>query len=79
MHRVGIAAVLPADAQIELWLHSAALFDSYPCQPSNAGLVQALERIFGLATSVNVVERERAGIVTGETAAYLGEVGWCRS
>ena len=41
MHRVGITAVLTADAQIELWFHSASLFDSYPYQLTNAGLAPA--------------------------------------
>ncbi len=41
MDRVGITAVFPADAQIELWFHSASLFDGYPYQLADAGLVPA--------------------------------------
>src|SRR5579883_2898544 len=44
-HAVGVATVLTADAQLDVWVGRAALLDGHPHQRAHAIAVNRLERV----------------------------------
>src|SRR3954468_24740450 len=73
--RLGIAAVLAADADLEVRPRLAALVGRDLDQPPDAFRVERLERADAEDAEIDVTAEERAlDVVAAETPAHLGEV-----
>src|SRR5262249_60594915 len=73
-HRRRIAAVLAADADLELGLYAAALPDGDADQRADALLVEAGERVAREQALLQVVGEEGPDVVAREAERRLGEV-----
>src|SRR3954453_16228385 len=73
--RLGIAAVLAADADLEVRPRLAGLVGRYLDQPPDALRVERLERAEAEDAEIDVTAEESAlDVVAAETPAHLGEV-----
>ncbi len=73
-HRVGVAAVLAADPQLQALPGLAALLAGDLHQPADAGLVDGHERVGRDQLALLVQAEELADVVAGEPEGGLGEV-----
>ena len=74
-HRAGLAAVLAADAHLQVLLHAAPALDRDPHQVADALLVDNLERVPLEDARLEVAREELAlGVVPREAERRLGEV-----
>ena len=73
-HRLGVAAVLAADAHVEVLAGAAALLDAQRHQRAHAGLVDGHEWVLGQQALGHVAGQEPAGVVPGQAQAGLGQV-----
>src|SRR5512133_3176523 len=73
-HRVGVAAVLAADPQVQVRAGLAALLAGDPHQPAHPGLVDGHERVDRDQLALLVQAEELADVVAGEPEGGLGEV-----
>ena len=69
-----IAAVLPADADVQLAVVGAAIVDSHAHQLAHAGLIQLGEGIVLEDLGIVVRAEELACVVAGEAEGHLGQV-----
>src|SRR5207253_7957145 len=73
--RVGLAAVLAADAELDSFLGASAPLDRDPHQVADAALVERLERVPIEHAVIEVARQELPlGVVTGEAERRLREV-----
>jgi len=73
-HRLRLAAVFAADADIELRIHLATEFDADLHQFANSGLIYRYERVARQDLPVDVFADELSGIVARETEGRLREI-----
>ena len=73
-HRGGVAALLAADAQLDVGTGLAAEIRSHLHQAANAHLIELGEGIGLVDLVVVVAGQELAGVVTAEAEGHLGEV-----
>ncbi len=69
-----LAAVLPANPQLDLWTRAASIFNSYPYEPSHPFGVKNLERVICKNTPIYVRGKEPAGIVSAKPHGSLGKI-----
>ena len=70
----GIAAVLAADAEVDVRVGLAAHLGGHGDELADAGLIETGERIALVDLLVVVRAEELAGIVTAEAEGHLGQV-----
>ena len=70
----GIAAMLSANAIVQVFTGRAALFDCDLDQLSHAGLVDAYERIFVEYAIVDVIRQKASCVITAQTKRSLRQV-----
>src|SRR5690606_17885386 len=69
-----VAAVLAADAELELAVHRAALLDRHGYELADTGGVERLERVLFENLAREIVGEERVDVVAAEAERHLGEV-----
>ena len=74
LHAGGIAAVLAADAQVQIGIRAPAQLRRHLHQTAHAGLVQLGKRVVLIDLPVIVGVQELPGVVTGEAEGHLGQI-----
>lgn len=74
LHGGGVAALLAADAQLDVRAGLTAKFGSHLDEAADAGLIQLGERIGLVDLAVIVGSEELARVVTAEAVGQLGQV-----
>src|SRR3989338_1672156 len=74
LHTVRVAAVLTADADLQIRIRRAAALDAYLHQLHHAVSIYRLERVFRQDPFRKVIRQERTDVVAAESERHLREI-----